>query len=321
MNEIYVVNQEMTMPKINDGLLMSRGPATVPDAMKRLYVTDLDGTLIRNDLTLSPWSRHELIALLEEGVAITVATARSISSLSALLGDIPFRLPVVDFNGAYLTDYATRRHRFVHAVPRVIAQEVHKVMGEEGVRPFLSTYDGARDLLFYTEAVSDGEKAYLQERVSFANGRLRHVHDLAEPLQSQVICFTVIERQDRIARLRQRLTATFEERLIFTLAEYRYTPGWFFLTVHDVHATKDQGIRALQAACGMEDHELVVFGDDVNDIPMFRIAARGVAVANAVDAVKQVANEMTGSNEEEGVVRWIRSHESSSRSPGAPSGL
>jgi hydroxymethylpyrimidine pyrophosphatase-like HAD family hydrolase len=112
-----------------------------------------------------------------------------------------------------------------------------------------------------------------------------------------------------LIELRRRLIAEFGESLLFTLAEYRYTPGWFFLTVHDAHSTKDRGIRALQAACGLEDHELVVFGDDVNDIPMFRIAARGVAMANAVDAVKQVAHEIAGSNEEDGVLRWILAHE------------
>ncbi len=54
--------------------------------MKSLYVTDLDGTLIRDDLTLSDYSRSRLVSLLNEGVAITVATARSIVSLTAILG-------------------------------------------------------------------------------------------------------------------------------------------------------------------------------------------------------------------------------------------
>jgi hypothetical protein len=286
--------------------------------MNRLYVTDLDGTLIRNDLTLSPWSRRELTALLEEGVAITVATARSISSLTAILGAIPFRLPVIDYNGAYLTDYATRVHRMVHAIPVDAAFAVQEMMRKAGVRPFLSTYDGTRDLLFYTEAVSDGEKAYLQERVVFANGRLRHVEDLVLPLHSQVICFTLIDRRNRLDEIRQSLAGTFGERLILTLAEYRYTPGWFYLTVHDAHATKDRGIRALQKACGMEGRELFVFGDDVNDIPMFQIATRAIAVANAVDSVKKAAHETAGSNEEEGVLRWIRSNESASFSSEAP---
>ncbi len=55
-------------------------PAVNPKRI--LYVTDLDGTLIRNDLTMSAWARGELIALLNEGVPLTVATARSIASPS-----------------------------------------------------------------------------------------------------------------------------------------------------------------------------------------------------------------------------------------------
>ncbi|HUJ74604.1 MAG TPA: HAD hydrolase family protein, partial [bacterium] len=112
----------------------------------------------------------------------------------------------------------------------------------------------------------------------------------------------------RVREVQQELQAAFGERLVYTIYAYRYFPGWHFFTVHDVRATKDQGIRALQEGWGLQGLPLVVFGDDVNDMAMFRIASRAVAVRNAIPDVKALAHEVIGSNEEDSVLRWISRH-------------
>jgi hydroxymethylpyrimidine pyrophosphatase-like HAD family hydrolase len=88
--------------------------------------------------------------------------------------------------------------------------------------------------------------------------------------------------------------------------ENDYSPGWHWLTVHDRRATKDQAIRVLRDRYGLADHELVVFGDHHNDVKMFAVADRAVAVANAIDAVKACATEVIGSNREGSVPEFIR---------------
>ena len=67
-------------------------------------------------------------------------------------------------------------------------------------------------------------------------------------------------------------------------------------------------MRSLMEACGLDGGELIVFGDQINDIKMFRIAARAVAVANAHPDVKRHATHVIGSNEEDSVVKYIRDH-------------
>lgn len=275
--------------------------------MAALYVTDLDGTLIRDDLSLSPWARGELIRLLEKGVALTVATARSIWSLSAILGDIPFRLPVVEFNGAFLTDYRSKRHVLINAIDAGVAANLYSAIIRTGMHPFLSAYDGVRDYLYYREFANEGEQAYYRERVALKDDRLHQVDDLSIGLRRQLVCFTLIDREERLRELARSLDDQFDGRLQLTIYAYRYFPGWHFLSIHDATATKERGIRALQARHGLEDARLVVFGDDVNDIGMFRIASHAVAVANARDEVKALAHEMIGTNQEDSVVRWLSS--------------
>lgn len=70
--------------------------------MKTLFITDLDGTLLKSDKTISVKSCEILNHLLSEGVAFTYATARSIYSSSVLTSEIDFRLPLITKNGAII---------------------------------------------------------------------------------------------------------------------------------------------------------------------------------------------------------------------------
>ena len=76
----------------------------------KIYISDLDGTLLRDDATISPWSREKLTSLLNDGVNFTIASARSANSTKQILGDLPLTLPVIEINGAFITDYHTYKH-------------------------------------------------------------------------------------------------------------------------------------------------------------------------------------------------------------------
>ena len=274
--------------------------------MATLYVSDLDGTLIRDDLTLSAEARRDLCALLDEGTLITVASARSVTSIRAILGDIPFTLPIVEFNGAFISEYRTGKHEVVNPIPAPLAREVFSALVDGGCEPYVSSFDGTRDLVFYREIANEGMAAYFAERVAFKDERLRRVDDLAAVLDGGTICLTVVERGERLAPVHASLAAAFGDRLVLTSYDYRYFPGWKFFTAHDRKATKDQAIAALRKSRGLEQAELVVFGDDVNDIGMLRAADRPIAMANAKPEVIAVAGEVIGSNNEDSVVRRIR---------------
>ena len=77
---------------------------------KTLFVTDLDGTLMRNNETLSDYTVQTINALVREGMAFTFATARSIESARKITGRLELRLPVITRNGAVLADNNTGKH-------------------------------------------------------------------------------------------------------------------------------------------------------------------------------------------------------------------
>ena len=77
---------------------------------KTLYITDLDGTLLRNDATLSDDTVRTVNRLISDGLAFTYATARSIESARTITGRLELRLPVITRNGTVLADHATGKH-------------------------------------------------------------------------------------------------------------------------------------------------------------------------------------------------------------------
>jgi 5-amino-6-(5-phospho-D-ribitylamino)uracil phosphatase len=224
----------------------------------------------------------------------------------------------VEFNGAFLTDYQTKQHRVVRSIDPDVVPALHKMVLAAGSQPFLAAFDGSRDLLFSKGATNAGQEAYLQERLLFRDGRLREVEALEEAFAHQVVCFTIIDREAPLSALSARICSSFGSQVVCTQYAYRYFPGWFFLSVYNARATKDQAIRTLIELYSLQASDLVVFGDDVNDLGMFRIATRALATANARPELKRIAHEVIGTNGEDSVVRWISGHFMSERAGPRP---
>ena len=273
--------------------------------MNSLYVSDLDGTLLDKDARLSSRSRQVLARLLNLGLPFTVATARSIVSVRAILGDLPLRLPVIEFNGAFLSDYPSGRHLVINALPREVAAALHADILAAGQAPIISTFDGRRDRLYFGPILNPGMQWYLDDRRKNHDPRLTSAPANAQVLTEQVVCITVIGRQDALQDLRVVLERRAGPHIETDCQPALYSEGWHWLTAHDRRASKDQAIRCLQERCGMKDAKLVVFGDHANDLKMFQIADRGLAVANATADLKRVSHQVIGPNTDDSVALFL----------------
>lgn len=281
--------------------------------MAAFYVSDLDGTLLKDDAYLSDFSKARLQRLIADGLSFSIASARSVVSMRPLLGGLQLNLPVIEFNGAFVSDLQTGRHEIVNAIDPPIAAELFAMLRQSSRSPFVSTFDGAADRVYYGEITNDGESHYVDNRRKHKDPRLQSVLDLERRLDEDVVCLTVIGRLEELRELELIVRDRFSNGIEIHLFENRYSPGWYWLTVHDSRATKDQAIDAIRQRHGLGDHDLVVFGDHVNDIKMFQRATHAIAVENAHPEVKCHATHVVGTNEEDSVVRFIDDHYSRHR--------
>ena len=269
------------------------------------YISDLDGTLLDTGGRLAPSTRAGLMRLLDAGLTFTVASARHVSSIRQILGDLPLRLPVIASNGAYISEMASGRHELVHAIEPAIAQAVFALIRQHELMPFVSTHGPKGDQLFYQSVHNEAQQAFVDERLRNADPRLRHSARLQNELGDPAVTFVVVARHAPLAALQAAIDELCGDAVETHLAEDLYKPGWPWLTVHDRKATKDQAIKTLAERYGLLEREVVVFGDHVNDIKMLRAAHRGIAVANAIAAVKDEAHQVIGPHHEDSVLRFI----------------
>jgi Cof subfamily protein (haloacid dehalogenase superfamily) len=273
-----------------------------------LYVSDLDGTLLNGRAALSASARQRLLQLLADGVEFTVASARGVASMRSILGELPLRLPVIGFNGAYLSDLASGRHEIVNALESDIATELHALIASHGIPPLIATFSGSEDLVYYAEPANEGMHWWLNDRVASRDPRLRRLSDSASALREQVVCLTGIGRQPLVADIAARIGETFAGRVELHVFENGYSPGWHWLTVHDRRASKGQAVRELARLRGLDDHRIVAFGDHSNDLALLAAADVAVAVSNAIPEVLALADQVIGSNEDDSVVDFIERH-------------
>lgn len=269
-----------------------------------LYVSDLDGTLLRSDGRLSPYARESLNALIAGGLAFTAASARSAVTMRLALAGVTLRLPVIAFNGTYLSDLESGEHVFVRHLAPTLAGELLELVRRHDCEPVVTAIADGREWLHYEHA-SEGLGRYLAGRAAAADPRLRPPEPLWPVVERPVACFTIIDRPSVLAPLRAAIDERFAADVVTYQYENIYDPGWYWLTLHDRRANKADAIDALRERCGLDGGPLVVFGDQSNDVAMLRRADRAVVMGNAADEIKAHAHEVIGTNDEDSVVRYL----------------
>lgn len=273
-----------------------------------LYISDLDGTLLTSSGTLSEHSRTSLNALISDGCLFTVASARSVKSMQGILTGLDLSLPVIEFNGACISDLESGRHGHINSFPWDLAYKIIDHGKTLSLAPFFSTINGASDFLFPAEPTNDGMKWYLDDRIENADPRLQsHPWSPGVETDHELIGLTFIDSDKTLSNFETALSAdeTIFPNIAINRFENLYSPGWHWLTVHDARAKKHVAVEQVRELYTKNVDELVVFGDNLNDLSMFASADRAYAVSNAAGPVLEAATAVIDSNDEDSVVKMI----------------
>lgn len=271
--------------------------------MTTLYVSDLDGTLLDRTGELSPTSRRGVLALLDRGVCFTVASARSLTSMRNLLGPLPLPLPVACLNGGTISKLDTGEHLVVHTVAAPLAADIAARAQPFDLMIGAHTQDGER--VWVPRDHSAGMAAYLDDRVKRSDPRIRVVDDVTCGLDGRITSLTVIGPRSETEALAADIREAHGPQVDLNVFDDFYTPGWVWMSAHAREATKGHAVRRLRAEHAPDTQRLVVFGDQINDLPMFEIADYRVAPSNAVPEIRDLADEVIGHHHDDAVVTWL----------------
>ena len=274
--------------------------------MSKLYVSDIDGTLTDNSGNLSPATKRGLIELLEQGVLFTVASARSIVSIRDIMRDIPFNLPIICINGAYLSELHSSSPSHLNCLSTQVYETLIDQLTASGFDPFVLSLS-EREHLSFRDLKNSGQRWFYDERIQVRDPRLNSIDSYASLVSHQILGVTIVDEREAIMRVRADLQQRFGEELELHAFENLYSPGWYWLTIHSRDACKSIAIAQLASQLQIPMQDVVVFGDHVNDVKMFKSAGWSVAVSNAIDEVKHAADEVIAANTDDAVIRYLRS--------------
>lgn len=271
-----------------------------------LYICDLDGTLLRSDATLSDFAREGLNELIDAGVSLTVASARGTAGMRVLLDGVRLQLPVIELNGAFVSDLQSGRHVASNVLSAEDACAALDVILTTGVDPVVSTWDGRRDRVHFGTRVNDSIGWYIEEKRKHRDPRLTPCADLLAVARiEEVAQITTFALDQEAAALTDLLNGAIGVGARVHAAGNVYWPGWTEITIQHRAAEKGAAIPALLKACRLLDSEVIACGDHLNDLGLFAAAAHSIAPANAHPTVLENATEIVGANDEDGIVRHL----------------
>jgi Cof subfamily protein (haloacid dehalogenase superfamily) len=270
-----------------------------------LLVSDLDGTLLRPDATLSEMTIRIINDYIADGGMFTYATARSFTSASRVTAPLDLHLPVITYGGAVVVDPLTREARQVQTLAVDVVDEVLDITsGSPLFQPIVFAIHEDRDrVCWLTDQATPGVESFLSKRKG--DHRLLPLSDWSTIDRSSVFYITLIGSHKPLQGVHDNLDEV-RARCQVILTEDVYTPGEWWLVLTSLTGTKAAAITALKSELGAD--ALVCFGDNHNDLPMFAIADTALAVANAVAEVRAAASDVIGANTTDGVARWISAH-------------
>lgn len=270
------------------------------EVKKTLYVTDLDGTLMRNDKSLSRYTVDNLNRMIDEGMMITYATARSFHSAYEITKEIHFPVPVITRNG---TVFADQNKKEEVEILKFTAEEIQKLReilkGKIGYFGFVTTYSNGNMMKsFQNGEKSEGMKRYILDHTG--DPRNLMLGDEQELFSGMVTYCTLIAEKKELQSLYEEVKAAGSFECVFSKDTYSED---FWLEICPPNATKAKAVLRLKEKYGCG--KVVVFGDSVNDLSMFSVADEAYAVENGLEEVKKAAAAVVFSNEEDGVARFL----------------
>lgn len=272
-----------------------------------MYITDLDNTLLNGKGMLSEFGKNKLQQLIDDGVQISFATARSGFTSGVVLDHIKFPLPAVIFNGGAIIDTKTREYLYINEIKQSVYFEIVKEV-EDIVQLFVIGTHNGLEIMLHKKPITEIHVNHLAARLKYGDKRQTEVTTFGEI--DHVINLTFLDNIEVISKVEKILRDKFSNELtIYKYPKSKLDKSYYFLDVTSKSANKGTALYEYSKLIGTTVGGITCFGDDVNDVEMFTTAGRSVAVGNAIDAVKSVSTDIIGRNEDNSVVNFIQANE------------
>ena len=265
--------------------------------MKTLYVSDLDGTLLRSNARTSAYTNQAINELTDRGMLFSYATARSYHTSTLVTKGLNAKIPIITYNGAVILQNDTYEIIARNAFHPEEKGEILDELLRRGIYPLVYSYvDGREKSSYLPDRCNRATREFISTRKGDAREKpVKHEREL---WMGDVFYFTCIDQSEKLEPVYHRFRDKY--RCFFQKDIYS---GEQWLEIVPQTVSKANAVLRLKEYLNAD--RIVAFGDGINDMEMFEIADESYAVENAVDELKAIATGVIGSNDSDGVAKWL----------------
>ena len=259
----------------------------------RMLVLDLDDTLLKDDRTVSELTRRRLLEAQQQGMIVVLASGRPTYAMQHLAKELclaEYGGYFISFNGARITSCANQHILLSVDISHAQMCKLFDLAQEHGV--YIQTY--TEDHILVSK---DNEYTQIEKEITGMD--VIECADFKAEIPKTAVKAMMLEHPDRLKEVEQALRPVVENELYMTITKP------FFLEFMNPAVDKGKSLVTLAQHLNVPMEQVIAVGDSYNDISMIKAAGLGVAMGNAVEAVKQAADYETADNEHDGVARVV----------------
>jgi Cof subfamily protein (haloacid dehalogenase superfamily) len=263
----------------------------------KLLAVDIDGTLVGRDGVISAENREALALAAASGIRVCLCTGRSVRSSVRYTEELSLDSYHIFYDGALVTNPHTGEDLVARSIDAALVDEMVACAGEMDI--YMEVSSGVRSFSGREVAIPDFKRRFFDAEHTVAD--LAGIGDREVIVQGELVATGpgADERADRFI-------SRFAERLQVGRAKIPTYPDVTFIITLARGACKGAALEALTARLGITRGETAAIGDWVNDVSMLGAAGLGIAMGNACDELKKVADHVTRGVDEHGLAAAIK---------------
>jgi len=268
-----------------------------------IYITDLDHTFLRTDQSISDFSTEVWNAKSKDAI-LSVATARSFQKTHDFLDKLHLDAPMILLDGTMIVS-PDKKLIDLKTINKALGDAVVEIGLKFDIDPFII---GLKDMqlnetFLYPRKLNEHQKFVLKGYKNDPRMQFNPQNKTMD-MNLKIVYFGDF---NTLNPLTEELKNTFKNAIECKLSPEKYSDG-YFLTILHPEGDKAHALRKVMDYLERDPLDVTVFGDSVNDIGMFKLAGTSVAVSNALEEVKAVADViLPHSNDEDAVAKYLES--------------
>ncbi|MEY8291317.1 Cof-type HAD-IIB family hydrolase [Carnobacteriaceae bacterium 52-44] len=271
----------------------------------KVIVMDIDGTLLNGEKIISTRTKDKLIEAQKKGIKVVLASGRPTQGMLPLAEELEmdkYEGFLVSYNGSQVYDVKTKEILFNQAIPADLANDILKHLADFNVVPMVDhgEYMYVNNAFFDIDyEVPAGHFNIVHYEVRGGNFKVSEVDDFSTVIKEPVNKILVAGNPDYLEKHHEAMRAPFRDS---TTAAFS-APFYFEYT--DQGIDKAKALSEVFPDMGITPENMISFGDGQNDRSIIEYAGIGVAMSNAVPEILDLADEVTTSNDEDGIADFL----------------